>query len=184
MTRIGRLRLPLALAAIAVAALQAASGPAHAEDRGIRFESEEARFSGEMPKEPRQTLKTTDSFVGEVTNYLFTAVDGERHFTVDYSRIPALAIDFAGADTIYDEAKSALMKQSWSRVISFTDITTGGHAGKRLVYQAPPDPGNPKRYGEAHFFVVDDRLYVVDATVPAGDAEADAKRFLSSIRLL
>jgi hypothetical protein len=34
----------------------------------------------------------------------------------------------------------------------------------------------------ANLFLVGDRLYVIDAAVPAGESEADAQRFLASVR--
>ena len=88
---------------------------------------------------------------------------------------------------IYEQAKSALLEQGRTQTISFTDITIRGHAGKRLVYEIAPDPEGPaetRRCGEAHLFLVDDRLYVIDAAVPAGSGNAAAKRFLSSIHFL
>ena len=45
-----------------------------------------------------------------MTNHLFTATSGKDTFTVDYSDIP----HFAGPDTIYEHAKGALLKQTFS----------------------------------------------------------------------
>jgi hypothetical protein len=183
MTGIARSSLVRWFSAFTLGGLVVASGLGRAQGQWVTFQSSGAQFSIEMPQQPRTTKMTTSSFIGDVTDDLFTATETNGRFTVDYSRIPRFALDFAGAGTIYDHAKGALLKQTWSKPISFEDITTAeGQTGKRLVYQTPPVPGKPKFYGEAHFFLVGDRFYAVDATVPAGDSEADAKRFLASIR--
>ena len=170
------------LSALALAGLLGVPAAAQAQVDWVAFESERADFSVEMPAQPTPSQTITDSFIGDVTNDIFTARDANQKMTVDYSKIPRFALDFAGADTIYSHAKGALLKQTWSKEVSFTDITSHGHKGKRLVYDTPPIPGKPKAYGEAHFYLIGNRFYVVDAVVPAGDSESVAKRFLSSMR--
>ena len=148
----------------------------------VSFQSSDAGFSVEMPTNPVPSTLVTRSFIGDVTSHLFTSWEGNAKFTVDYSKIPDFALRFAGADTIYDHARGALLKQTWSKPVSFVDVTVNGKAGKQLVYDTPPVPGKPELAGVASFFLVGDRLYVADATVPAGAPEADAARFLASIR--
>ena len=182
MKTISRPTFSLRVRVLAFAALLAAPAAVEAQVAWVTFDSDPAGFSVEMPQQPTASMTITDSFIGDVTNYIFTARDANQKMTVDYSKIPRFALDFAGAGTIYSHAKGALLKQTWSKEVSFTDVTTHGHKGKRLVYDTPPIPGKPKIYGEAHFFLVGDRFYVVDAAVPAGDTESVAKRFLASIR--
>lgn len=148
----------------------------------VTFQSTDAGFSVEMPTNPVPSALVTKSFIGDVTSHLFTSWEGNAKFTVDYSKIPGFALRFAGADTIYDHARGALLKQTWSKPVSFVDVTVNGRAGKQLVYDTPPVPGKPELAGLASFFLVGDRLYVADAMVPAGASEADAQRFLASIR--
>ena len=143
---------------------------------------QEAKFSVEMPTTPAASTLTTGSFIGDVTSHLFTSWEGNAKFTVDYSPIPRFALEFAGADTIYDHARGALLKQTWSKPVSFLDVTVNGRTGKQLQYDTPPIPGKSELSGMASFFLVGERLYVVDAIVPAGASEDDAKRFLASIR--
>ncbi len=182
MKTIPRETFSLRVSLLAIAALFAAPGAVQAQVSWVTFDSQQAGFSVAMPAQPTASMTITDSFIGDVTNYIFTARDANQKMTVDYSKIPRFALDFAGAGTIYSHAKGALLKQTWSKEVSFTDVTTHGHKGKRLVYDTPPIPGKPRIHGEAHFFLIGDRFYVVDAAVPAGDTEAVAKRFLASIR--
>jgi inorganic triphosphatase YgiF len=168
------------LFALALACLAAA--PASAQAKWVSFRSKQARFSVEMPTQPKATTTKTTSFIGTITDEIFTSGQGDERFTVDHSQIPRFALDFAGADTIYDHASAALLKQTWSKQLSFADVTVNGRQGKQLVYDTPPVPGKPKIKGLANLFLVGDRLYVVDAAVPAGESEADARRFLASVR--
>jgi hypothetical protein len=165
----------------AVACLLAVPSAAE-EERWVEFSSEQARFSIEMPTQPKTSTLTTDSFIGKVTNEIFTSWEGHEKFTVDHSEIPHFALHFAGPDTIYDHARAALLKQTWSKQVSFSDVTVAGRAGKQLAYDTPPVPGKPETTGLANLVLVDNRLYVIDATVPVGDSEIRAKRFLASAR--
>jgi hypothetical protein len=169
---------PILLSALAFVCLAAA--PASAQAKWVSFTSKEARFSVEMPT--KATTTSTSSFIGTVTNEIFTSWEGGEKFTVDHSQIPRFALDFAGPDTIYSHASAALLKQTWSKQTSFTDVTVNGRQGKQLVYDTPPVPGKPDIKGIANLFLVGDRLYVIDAAVPAGEPEADAQRFLASVR--
>jgi len=171
---------PIVPSVLSVALLLAAS--ASAQEKWVSFSSKQAGFSIEMPTQPKPSTMTTDSFIGKVTNNIFTSWEGDEKFTVDHSEIPHFALEFAGADTIYDHARAALLKQTWSKQISFDDVTLNGRQGKQLVYDTPPVPGKPETKGLANLFLVGNRLYVIDATVPEGDSEADAKRFLASAR--
>jgi hypothetical protein len=168
------------LAAIGITAASVVHGAA--SPAWVTFTSSEYRFSIEMPSKPVPSTIHTRSFIGDVTSELFTSWQGNEKFTVDHSQIPRFALDFAGPDTIYDHAKGALLQQTWSKEISFVDITTNGTAGKRLLYQTPPIPGKPKIFGAADFYLVGDRLYAVDVMVPAGESEASARRYLESVR--
>jgi hypothetical protein len=156
--------------------------PRAARRKWVPFTSKQARFSIDMPTQPKATTTTTSSFIGTVTNEIFTSWEGDEKFTVDHSQIQRFALDFAGADTIYDHASAALLKQTWSKQTSLADVTVNGRQGKQLVDDTPPVPGKPELEGLANLFLVGDRLYVIDAAVPAGESEADAQRLLASVR--
>ena len=147
------------------------------------FHSEEGRFSILMPETPKMTQTKQHSVIGTVTNQIFTVWNGHEKFTVDYSDLPHFGVEFAAANTIYDHTKGALLKQTLSKMRSYDDVTLNGLKGKRLVYDTPPRQGHPKMTGEAHFFLIGDRLYVVDSTVPIGDSEANAQRFFASLKI-
>ena len=60
--------------------------------------------------------------MGTVTNFVFTWSKGDNKLVVDYSELPHFAVDFAGADTIYEHVKGALLKQTLSKPLSYADL--------------------------------------------------------------
>lgn len=147
------------------------------------YKSPAGRFSIRVPAEPALSESKKHSFIGTITNHLFTILREDRYekFTVDYSDIPKFAVEFTGADTIIDHAKGALLSATAAKSVSYTGITVDGHKGKKLVYDVPPRPGHPELFGEAHFVLEGHRLYVIDAQLPVeAQKSGTAGRFLES----
>jgi hypothetical protein len=166
---------------VAVAGL---AGSAAAEDPAwASFTSKDGRFSVEVPSQPVQTETQQKSFVGTVTNHIFTATSGHDTFTVDYSDIPHFALHFAGPDTIYEHAKGALLQQTYGKQTAYSDVPVSGVQGKRLVYDTPAAPDHPEMRGDAILVLVGTRLYVIDGVVPEAEADAKSAQFLSSIAI-
>jgi len=101
---------------------------------------------------------------------------------MNYNHAAGMALEFAGAGTIYEHARGALLAQTWSRATSFEPATIQGHPGRRLVYDCPPRKGKPEMTGRALLVLIGRRLYVADAVVPEGEGGARAERFLRSLR--
>jgi len=156
---------------------------ARSESGWTHFASKPGRFSVDVPVRPVPSKTQQKSFIGTVTNHIFTATSGEDLFTVDYSDIPDFALHFAGPGTIYEHAKGALLKKTYGTQISYSDVAVGGAAGKRLTYDTPPAPGYPKMRGDAILLLVGNRLYVIDGVVPDSEADAKSQRFLSSFQI-
>ena len=94
-----------------------------------------------------------------------------------------MAVTFAGSDTIYSHAKGALLKKTLGKEKSFEKTTLNGIKGVRLVYETPPMESHPRMHGEAYMFLIDKRLYVVDATVSAEHSMGKARKFFASLRI-
>lgn len=156
--------------------------PARGQDWQV-FHPEGGSFRVEMPAPPVATTMETTSFIGKVTDHVYTATLGEAQFAVTWTRLPAFVLDCTGTDTIYDHASAALLEQVYGRRVSFGPIEAGGRRGRRLVYQLPAVPGKAPASGEAQFFLVGDTLYSVDAIVASGSREAEAKRFLDGFEV-
>jgi hypothetical protein len=182
-----RIRVTATLLALSFLASFAITGllgsVARGEQDWATFTSKAGRFSVEMPGQPTKSETHQKSFIGTVTNHIFTAESGEDLFTVDYSDIPHVALHFAGPETIYEHAKGALLKQTFGKPTSYDDVTVSGAKGKRLVYDTPPVQGHPEMRGDAILVLVGNRLYVIDAVVPEAEADAKSQRFLSSVKI-
>lgn len=145
------------------------------------FNPSAGQFQVEMPLPPTASQVQDASPIGTVTTYIFTAKEGDGSFSVSYSDLPALAIQFVGAEGLIGQAKSSMLReQKDAREISFDPATVNGLAGKRLVYATTSN--GVQRTGEAFFMLNGSRLYVLDALVPAG-SEALAQKFFQSFRL-
>ena len=148
------------------------------------YKSSEGRFSIDVPVPPKQTKTVQESFIGSVTNHIFTSLHDDSKYTVDYSEIPSFAVDFAGADTIIDHAKGAVAMQTMAKVKSSENISVGKYKGKKFVFELPKHPGKPQRTAVAYIVLVGDRLYVVDAEVPVSEGPDDTDRFLKSLSFI
>jgi hypothetical protein len=161
------------------------SGAASAENRPswLSFKSEAGRFKVEVPREPQQTQRQNKSLLGTITTHLFVSGQRNEQFTVSYSDLPGFAVTFAGTNTIYDHAKGALLMETFGKEQRYEDVTLEGKRGKFLLYDMPDPEKNVDLRGEAYFFLVKKRLYVINADVPVGDIRTDANHFLSSFRI-
>jgi len=125
----------------------------------------------------------TESFIGDITTEEYYVKNHRDTYSVETTDLPGFAVDFSGSDGIYDHAKGALLKKTFSKTISFTDIVLNGTKGKSLVYDTPTKPNHPEMQGEARFFLIDDRLYVADAVVEMDGAKEKLDRFFSSFQI-
>jgi hypothetical protein len=166
---------------VAVVGVQSAAGTSVAP--WTTFKSESEHLSVLMPGTPQAREKHNKSFVGDITTVEHYAKEGLDTYTVDYTSLPGFAISFSSADGIYDHAKSAVLKNTFSKPISYTDITLNGVQGKKLVYDTPTKPDHPEMQGEAQFFLFGEHLYTVDAVVEMKGAEKKLERFFSSLEI-
>lgn len=146
----------------------------------VSFTPPAGEFQVEMPTPPQTSQVQDNSPIGTVTTQIFTAKEGEASFSVSYSNLPALAVQFMGAEGLINQAKSSMLKDQNAREIAFEAAAINGLPGKRLLYEATKD--GLKRTGEAFFTLNGTRLYVVDTLVPPG-SEALAQKFFQSFRV-
>ena len=147
------------------------------------FRSADGRFVVDMPGAPKLETTHTKSFIGTITNHVFVGIDDHDRYSVDYSDLPGLAVDFARDETIFSHSKGALLKKTLGKQKSFEKTTLNGLKGVRLVYDTPPVENHPRMQGEAYMFLIDKRLYVVDATVSVKHSQDKARAFFKSLRI-
>jgi hypothetical protein len=151
-------RIGLALTAgLLAAAVQDAGG---AEAGWRLFHSREGGFRVEMPGEPVASQSVEKSFVGDVTNHLFTVQLPSEEFAVEYSDIPRLALVLGGPTTILKKAKEALLKDVRAGELTFRLLRHRDNHRAELSYLGRP-ADNPGVVGFARFFLRGDRIYVV-----------------------
>lgn len=147
------------------------------------FTLDDKSFSISMPGAPKSKEEHNNSFIGDVVTHEYYVDDGLDSYSVEFTDLPGFAVSFSGNETIYEHAKGALLKNTLSKSIAFTDITLNGVRGKKLVYDTPTKPGHPEMQGEARFFMVDNRLYTADAVVEMSKGSDKLSRFFSSFEL-
>jgi hypothetical protein len=147
------------------------------------FHSEEGGFQVEMPGEPVASESSEETFVGSVTNHLFTVQLPSEEFTVEYSDLPQLALVLGGPTTILKKAKEALLKDVRGEELTFRLYRKKGNERAELCYAGRPGD-NPGVFGFARFFLRGDRIYVAHFMLSDGrriDPER-VERFLGSFR--
>lgn len=149
----------------------------------ITFKSESEHLSVLMPGTPQARERHNKSFVGDITTVEHTAKLGRDTYAVDYTTLPGFAISFSSTDGIYDHAKNAILKDTFSKPISYTDIMLNGVQGKKLVYDTPTKPDHPEMQGEAQFFLFGEHLYTVDAIVEMKGGDKKLEHFFSSLEI-
>lgn len=136
-----------------------------------------------MPGTPASKEVHSKSFIGDITTHEYYVDDGLDAYSVEFTDLPGFAVSFSGNETIYEHAKGALLKNTLSRSIAFTDVMLHGLPGKKLVYDTPTKPNHPEMQGEARFFLVDSRLYTADAVVEMNEGSGKLTRFFSSLKI-
>ena len=147
------------------------------------FTLNDKNLSISMPGAPKSKEEHSSSFIGDIVTHEYYVEDGLDSYSVEVTDLPGFAVSFSGDETIYEHAKGALLKNTLSKSIAFTDITLNGVHGKKLVYDTPTKPGHPEMQGEARFFMVANRLYTADAVVEMSKGSDKLTRFFSSLEV-
>jgi hypothetical protein len=140
------------------------------------FTSTAGRFSILMPGNPQLHQHIHQSFVGAIQENTYSTATSDGDYSAEYSDLPWVAVSLSGAGTIFRRAKEGVLRDNGGAETSFDSIALGKHPGKELSFHIPG-----KESGKAHFFLVEQRLYVLVAT---SSDPGNVQRFLNSFRLL
>lgn len=176
------LRFYILVFVMVISGVEAAGQNDTKSNKWQEFKSKEGGFSIQFPSNPVAKTTHQSSVIGKVTNHIFTSTLNHEQFSVDYSDLPGFAVAFAGDDRIYRHASGALLKRILGKSLSNEAFKYQGHSGRHLIYDIPPVPEKPTLYGEAYLFLVDKRLYVINAIAPANTSKAKIHHFLNSLR--
>lgn len=147
------------------------------------FCSEAGGFRVDMPGEPTARRSVEKTFVGDVTNHLFTVELPSEEFTVEYSDLPHLALVLGGPTTILKKAKAALLKDVRGSEVTFRLHREKGNERAELTYMGL-EGENPGVSGFARFYLRGDRIYVIHVMLSDGRHIDPVRvaRFLGSFR--
>jgi len=134
-------------------------------------------FSVNMVGTPSETETTHKSFVGAVHEKSYSYTGGSTTYTASVSEIPGAAVALGGTGTILGKAKEGLLKESGGTETSFDNVNLGPYEGRALKFSL----SNGGK-GQALFYLVDKKLYVIVGSGPPVAATAIA-RFLNSFKL-
>ncbi len=179
----GSRNIALLIVVVGVTTMIGSAVNGHSETTWKKLDLRSLGLSVLMPGNPKSKAIHNQSFIGDITTHEYYLDDGRDSYSVEYTDIPGFAVAFSSSNTIYEHAKGALLKTTFSKPVSFTDITLNSVHGKRLVYDTPSKPDHPEMQGEARFFLSGDRLYVADAVVEMKGGKEKMTRFFSSLAI-
>lgn len=160
-------------------------GPAMASQEWTPFRDGDGRFQVLVPQAPGHRTQVTETPIGAITNHVFMARSAKGSFTISYSDLPGVGIAFkGGAEGIFDEAATALLKGLGATAIGQKRVKHGGRNARELTYEAPGTPESGPLQGRARMFLVGKRLYVVDAVIRTSGDPKELPRFLDSFEVL
>lgn len=168
------MRKLIRLATFAGCLFAAAAGKAADGEDWRVFHSEDGGFQVEMPGEPAGSQTIEKSFIGDVTNHLFTVEVPFEEFAVEYSDLPGLALALAGPGTILKKAKEALLKDVRGEELAYRLIRKKSDDRADLSYIGRVGE-NPGVFGFARFFLRGNRIYVLHVML-SGDRPIDPER--------
>ncbi len=124
------------------------------------FKSKPGEFTVRMPCSPKLKKKIDHTVVGKITEHIYSCQKGKLHFVVEYQDLPPIAVSLGSRKRIYRNSKKAFLKDVKARELSFTEVNIKAFPGKELTYK------NKKELGQARFFLIGKRLYVLQAYGP------------------
>ncbi|MFH1037679.1 MAG: hypothetical protein V1789_03295 [PVC group bacterium] len=160
--------------------------PASAGESDWRtFTSEAGGFTVLLPGTPIFSDTTDHTVVGAVGENLYSLETAAASFSAEYSDLPGVATFFESADSLYNDAREGLLKQTGARQTGYYGIEQESIRGKEITYEVPANRNSPLLHGKARFLLRDKRLYVLVVTTPEmSDADGIVSRYLDSFRLL
>ncbi len=142
------------------------------------FTPDDGSFKAQFPAPPEASSQKTKSAIGDIESVTWTVARGEQTFSVTATLLPRLATVFRGADGIYEDAQGDLLTHTTGRKLSWEDSEVGGHPGKSLAYRMDSSDSQGLE-GRARFVLVENRLFVLNATGSAAD-ESSFHQFFES----
>ena len=168
-------------------ALLAAARPGLAAENYVAT-GDDGLFTVRFPFPFTEMRRTRGTLVGEVKTVIYRSQTPRAIFGVSVTRLPGMALTFAGHGGVMAEARDTILKdyavEDDKR--QYEETTFLGHEARRLTYASAhaPEPVAEVR-GQAVFFFVGNTLVTINTAYAAGDAElaSAAEAFFRSFKL-
>lgn len=129
-----------------------------------------------FPAAPKYKLMTDPSPVGTLTTHNWEYRASDVSLTANTVKLPPVALTFADAESIYEDAAKALVEDAHGKQLSYEKLTISGHPAAQVTYST----GNGQN-GRARFVLVEDVLLTAVATWPGGSQPDSVEHFFSSL---
>ena len=133
-------------------------------------------FSIKMPGKPKYSLKDDKTPVGYIGEHIYNYETKDTTLTAEYQDLPGIAL-ILGDNEVYKKSAKAFLKDTKGKQISFNKIEVASYKGKDLQYVTPT------RFGYVRFLLVNDRLYVLQASFKKPDKGVEVmKKYFESFK--
>jgi hypothetical protein len=147
------------------------------------FTSEEGRFSILLPRTPRQTTETVDTFIGEIDEHSFTVIHGNITYIVSYSDYPQNVLSASNPRAILDSFSDSAVTSIEGKLLSERSTSLNGYLGRELKIKIADDSGTA--IAQIRIYLVGNRLYYIYTLAPEERATSPSVgKFLNSFKLV
>lgn len=130
---------------------------------------------------------TSDSLAGSVKSEVVRHQEDGILLTISDSKLPGLALAFAGNDTILKNGAAGVINKALGKEISSEKTTISGTQALVLKYAAADfdEAGHPGYSGLAILVVVDGHLYIINSVLTKENPQTKAtqQRLLESVKI-
>ncbi|HEV2021196.1 MAG TPA: hypothetical protein VGQ94_01570 [Terriglobales bacterium] len=135
----------------------------------VKYVSAEGRYSVLFPNQPEvSTQETTASTNEKVTQHLAASSDQGTAYLIGY-------FDKTGMTFSFDKARDGMISKIKGTLLAEKEISLGGYPG-REVKVAATGSDDAEYIALARYYVVGDRIYVVEVVFPKASERATTEK--------
>ncbi len=137
-----------------------------------------------LPGQASYHYEIVNSPLGDIEEHLFSWRGHNLELDASYSDLPGIAVMFGGYKKIFREAKKALLEAAKGEIRDFRITKWGPYFAAEMDFKVLNSSRVPSQLGQARFYLVQKRLYVLVATTDHSKPDlASIQTFFDSFRL-
>ena len=160
-------------------ALLLLSGCDEAEKEWATFTSEDGGFSILFPGKPEEQIESVSTAIGTIETEFFIVEQKDRAYSLNYADYPKEIIAASDAGSMLDGAGMGAVSNVNGELLDEKEITLDGYPGREIRIEVKEDD----IIIHARFYLVENRLYVVQAVSKSEASTPDIDKFLDSFQL-